>query len=170
MGTMTKEEEMKELIDLAKKLKTTQEKRREVKKVWVAKTKELNDLSQDIRDIFNAASDRFIASNSLCFELGQLEDRPWGEWSKGYPMSVHKLSRLLRPYGIKPKQARLGDDVKRGYDRAQFEESWERYLPSQVVTSVTSFENQSVSYPDSRDSMGEMSRPYRAKSPVESEV
>jgi len=57
MQKMTKEEQMQELVDLGKQLIAVQEKRREVKTVWVARSKELNNLSQDIRDIMHGQVD-----------------------------------------------------------------------------------------------------------------
>ena len=44
-----------------------------------------------------------------------------------------KLASLLRPYGIKSKQIRIGELNRRGYAAEDFVDDWKRYLdPSQA--------------------------------------
>ena len=54
--------------------------------------------------------------------------------TKGVGLTDRQMARLLRPYAIKPKDVRFpqdgGDLVLRGYDRADFADSWQRYVPS----------------------------------------
>jgi len=57
------------------------------------------------------------------------------------------LADLLRPFGIRPKSLRHGDDVDKGYKRSDFKDAWSRYLkpeadpiqthPGTPVTPVT---------------------------------
>ena len=59
-----------------------------------------------------------------------IEGRPWAEFGKYQkPITQNQLARLLEPYEIKPKNVRLADGhVPKGYERAQFVESWDIYL------------------------------------------
>jgi hypothetical protein len=72
-----------------------------------------------------------IASDDLARYLGEMEGRPWAEWGKSHkPISKHQLARLLERYGIAPRPMRLPDGRRlRGYERDQFTEAWELYLP-----------------------------------------
>ncbi|NVM57204.1 MAG: DUF3631 domain-containing protein [Desulfobacterales bacterium] len=69
--------------------------------------------------------------------LHEAEDRPWCEWKKGKPMSPHSLATQLRPYGIKPRQIRFGDENLKGYYLETFLDAFSRYLPTQSETSET---------------------------------
>ena len=44
---------------------------------------------------------------------------------------------MLRQYGVKPEDQRIGDKVAKGYDRADLHDAWQRYL-SAVPGSATS--------------------------------
>ena len=44
--------------------------------------------------------------------------------------TARHLSRLLHPYGILPKNIRVGNTVPKGYDVADFADAFSRYLPS----------------------------------------
>jgi Protein of unknown function (DUF3631) len=62
---------------------------------------------------------------------------------KGRPLDDRGLARWLAKYDIKPRLIRNGDQVLRGYNRADFYDAWARYCPAPLggegsVTSVTS--------------------------------
>jgi len=43
---------------------------------------------------------------------------------------------VLKPFGIAPEATRLpGGGRLRGYQRVQFEDAWERYLPAELTGS-----------------------------------
>ncbi len=89
----------------------------------------------DIKDAFAEAT--YLATDDLLQILHDLEDAPWGEWY-GKPMSAMALAKQLKPYGIGPRQERMGDQRKRGYYAADFQDAWSRYLPPQEAeTGVT---------------------------------
>lgn len=93
-------------------------------------------LLADIRAAFEAEGTEMIFSERLAAELAQLEYRPWGDW-RGKALSPHGLGRLLKAFKIRPKNLRLGTEVKRGYERGQFEQVWAQYLPPQTATAAT---------------------------------
>ena len=78
-----------------------------------------------------------IASCDLAYALGEMEDRPWAEWGKFQkPITQPQLARQLAKYEITPASLRLPDERRlKGYERNQFTESWETYLPSDSVQS-----------------------------------
>lgn len=87
-------------------------------------------LLQDIHAILESRDGSRIASADLVDELVKIEERPWPEWGRQKkPLSPRALATLLSPFGIRPKQIRLGDRVVRGYDRSDFDDAWSRYCP-----------------------------------------
>ncbi|ACZ62387.1 MULTISPECIES: DUF3631 domain-containing protein [Dehalococcoides] len=100
-------------------------------------------LLSDIREILeNEGLDR-ISSSALTDSLKGREESPWSEHG-GINLSQRKLSKMLKPYGIKSKPIRSGIDVYKGYQKDDFSDAFNRYLsinPHLRVTSVTtSFE------------------------------
>lgn len=99
------------------------------------------ELLRDIKNVFDPPPegelglqadkvDR-IASKDLAHLLGEMEDRPWAAWSKGAPISPAQVARVLHRYRIGPKSLRMpGGQVVKGYQREQFTELWETYLPA----------------------------------------
>ena len=83
------------------------------------------ELLQDTRDVFTQTGASFIASGELVTALCGLDDRPWATWRKGQPLSGHTVARLLRGFGIVPRQNASG--AARGYHRERFEDAWSRY-------------------------------------------
>jgi len=89
-----------------------------------------------IAHIREAFGDRDTISTTAL--LGALIDNdagPWGSWwesefnrtnTKG---PAAKLAYRLRDFGIKSKKLRDGSTTHMGYERAMFEDAWERYLP-----------------------------------------
>jgi hypothetical protein len=86
----------------------------------------LRDIRTAIRDY---AHDTVIPSQELVENLSILEDRPWGTWTNGKPITTHKLSQILRPLGIRP----IDLESHRGYRVDAFGEAIARYLPSENV-------------------------------------
>ena len=86
-------------------------------------------LLADIRSLFDQKKTDRLPSESIEKELGKMEDRPWPGYSKGWPISKHQIARLLAPFGIKPKQLWI-EKKFRGYERADFEDAFSRYLPT----------------------------------------
>jgi putative DNA primase/helicase len=67
-------------------------------------------------------------SEDIVRELHAIEGGPWAEWGRsGKPISQNALARLLKP--IAPEQMRIGYESKKGYERHQFRDVFDRYLP-----------------------------------------
>jgi hypothetical protein len=86
-------------------------------------------LLRDCRTAFNESGEDNLATGKILAQLRAPEDAPWRAL-QGEPLDATRLARMLKPYGIKPKKLREGEDTFRGYCRAWFEDAWARYLPA----------------------------------------
>lgn len=85
-------------------------------------------LLADIREIFTETSSAWIASDNLVDRLRDIKESPWADYNhKG--LNAHSLAQLLKYYNIFPQQQRVGETRNRGYDRKDFNDAFERYLP-----------------------------------------
>src|SRR5215217_5859303 len=87
-------------------------------------------LLRDCRTAFNESGEDSFATGKLLERLRAPEDVPW-QALQGEPLDATRLARMLKPYGIKPKKIREGENTFRGYCRAWFEDAWARYLPAE---------------------------------------
>lgn len=94
-------------------------------------------LLSDIREILEGEGLDRISSSALTNSLKSQEESPWSEHG-GINLSQRKLSRMLKPYGIKSLSIRSIDKVYRGYQRNDFEDAFNRYLPISGDLSATS--------------------------------
>jgi putative DNA primase/helicase len=87
----------------------------------------------DLRDLFEGRKLRPIGSTELAEVLAKLEERPWAEFPVKHgprkPVTTRQISDLLRPFSITSKDVRIGERSLKGYERKQFEDAFERYLP-----------------------------------------
>jgi len=86
------------------------------------------ELLMDIKSIFESLRIDTIHSYQLISELIRMDGRPWSEWKRGKAMTANSLSRLLKPFKIKPKDIREGNVVRKGYSKKEFMDSFERYI------------------------------------------
>ncbi len=91
-------------------------------------------LLTDIRDAFEHSMADRMPTAGVLEHLNGLEERPWREWRRGKEMTPRQLAGRLRPFGISPDDMRFpGGGHGRGYERAWFEDTWARYLPSSAT-------------------------------------
>jgi putative DNA primase/helicase len=83
---------------------------------------------EDIRRVFAEGNLSRLHSGDLASALVALEERPWAEWRHGRPLTSTSLSRLLKPYGVKSKQLKIGGVNRFGYDLSDFADAFNRYL------------------------------------------
>ncbi len=95
-----------------------------------------NLLLRDLRIIF-AGSDS-LPTQTIIDQLCEMTESPWAEWRNGKPITARGLGRLLEPYGVSSDHWRVGSETVRGYQRRDFEDVWERWLPGTTLTSGTS--------------------------------
>jgi hypothetical protein len=89
-----------------------------------------------LKTVFGTAEK--LTTDAILKALHELQEAPWRDL-KGKSLDDRGLARRLREYGIKPKTIRTsGTETARGYDRKDFLDVWERYLPLSPATSKTS--------------------------------
>ena len=91
-------------------------------------------LLADARAVFAARGTDRISTVDLIGDLTADDEGPWSD--ERFPLAPHRLARLLHPFGIESKQLRIGTDNLKGYERENFLDSWDRYVP--LPTSPTS--------------------------------
>jgi len=85
-------------------------------------------LLSDIKEIFDNQEGKTIFSVDLVRMLSCLEERPWAEWTKNKAITTIALARLLKPFGIKPKQIRVEKINRNGYCYDAFKDAFDRYI------------------------------------------
>ena len=94
-------------------------------------------LLEDIRDILSNGMKR-IFSDDLIEALKNKADRPWCDWNRGKGLTQNGLARLLKPFSVKSKTMRIGEDRRKGYELSGFSDAFKRYIPLMPpVSSVT---------------------------------
>jgi putative DNA primase/helicase len=93
-------------------------------------------LLADIRDLFELEGVDRLATKSLVEALGVREDRPWSEWKRGRPVTARQIARLLKPFGIHPRQFWTDGTKVRGYELPDFADAFSRYLTADPVEAV----------------------------------
>jgi hypothetical protein len=88
-------------------------------------------LLRDIRAVFEEGGMERLASAQLVADLNGIEEGPWGDL-RGKALDKSSLARLLRPYGVRPHQIRVGEKTLKGYERGDFVDPWARYVPSRT--------------------------------------
>jgi len=88
-------------------------------------------LLADIKRAFADGSGEKMFSKTLIETLCGMSDRPWPEAHKGKPISETWLARRLRDFGISSRTVRIGEQRLKGYELADFQEAFARYLPDE---------------------------------------
>jgi hypothetical protein len=87
-------------------------------------------LLADIAAVFAGEDTDKLPSEKLAEALAAMEGRPWAEWGKQRrPISKNQLANKLHPFNVKPHGIRIGDKTPRGYELADFQDAFDRYLP-----------------------------------------
>ncbi len=91
-------------------------------------------LLRDSREVFEKSGRARLTPTELIKGLMDLEESPWATMKQGNGPSARFLANQLRKYGIQSKGTRLPGvpNTVRAYHRADFEESWSRYLSTDV--------------------------------------
>ena len=65
---------------------------------------------------------------TLIKHLSADEEKPWATFNRGRAISARQIAQILTEFGIKSKRLRNGDEVAWGYELAQFEDAFARYV------------------------------------------
>lgn len=84
-------------------------------------------LLSDMMELFAEHGDRLQSADVVAW-LTEMEDRPWCEWRHGRPATARSVAKLLKPFGIVPRNMKLGSgSVARGYFKTDVEAAFQRY-------------------------------------------
>lgn len=83
-------------------------------------------LLADVRRVWTPGHQNMTTA-SLIDALVRLPESDWAE--PEHKLSPKRLARMLRPFGIEPRQVRVGSGTGKGYLQADFEAAYSRYLP-----------------------------------------
>lgn len=97
-------------------------------------------LLMDIRVVFELKRAKRIFSDKLIAALCADPEMNWSTYNRGKPITQKQVSNRLGEYGVSPKQMRIGNENRRGYDIACFQDTFKRYLPVTPHQSVTSLQ------------------------------
>jgi len=92
------------------------------------------ELLMDIAEVFHDRGVTKIFTANLLDALCQDEDKQWLTWNRGKPITAHQVSKRLSEFGISPKDIRIGQDHKKGYELPPINEAIIRYKPMPSVT------------------------------------
>jgi hypothetical protein len=87
-------------------------------------------LLADLRAVFGERE--AVHTKEALNELHRIDESPWGAWGtgEGHLLRARELAALLRPYGIRSKNVRINERQAKGYERADMEDAWLRYVPA----------------------------------------
>ena len=86
------------------------------------------ELLADIKTAFTDKHASKLFGDDLLAALLADEEAPWATWNRGRPMTRRQLTHRLEGFGVKSKDVRCGVSVKKGFERNDFEDVWNRYL------------------------------------------
>jgi len=91
-------------------------------------------LLADLKTVF--ADLPAMATQAIIERLADLDEAPWDDYY-GQRITARAVAKLLRPYGIRSRDVKLGGAARKGYRREDLYDAWQRYCtPS--ATSATS--------------------------------
>jgi hypothetical protein len=94
-------------------------------------------LLADCRAAFEHVADDRLFTSRLIELLAEDDEAPWSDWY-GATIKPRAISRLLRPFGIRPRTIRVDESRAKGYHRDDFLDAWNRYPVVSDPVSVTS--------------------------------
>lgn len=88
-----------------------------------------NELLQDIYEIWSGKLGNKMSTAELISLLCADDERSWGTWNRGKPLTPRQLSKKLQDYGITSKTIRINSyETAKGFEREQFDDAFARYL------------------------------------------
>lgn len=95
------------------------------------------ELLADIREVFESKGVDRISSADLITALCADDEKSWATYNRGQPIKPRQLAKRLGEYDIKSKTVRIGYDTPKGFERAQFDDAFIRYLSPTPSVSAT---------------------------------
>jgi hypothetical protein len=86
-------------------------------------------LLSDLKVVFADEGTERMFSAAIVEKLNGLEEAPWSGWHRGQGFRVADLAKNLRGFGIRSKNVRVGAEQRKGYEIADLDDAFGRYLP-----------------------------------------
>jgi hypothetical protein len=96
----------------------------------------IGSLLFDIFVLFTANNAERMFSRELTRGLDGFSDRPWMELKKGKEVSELWLAQQLRPYGVRPRSVRIGEERGKGYMGEELMDVFRRYMPRSEIEAL----------------------------------
>lgn len=80
-----------------------------------------------------------LPTAEILSRLQTLDEAPWADWYGG-PLPARGLAKLLKPYGIRSRNLKIGASVAKGYVRSDLEDAWSRYTRPSATTATDATE------------------------------
>jgi 5S rRNA maturation endonuclease (ribonuclease M5) len=74
-------------------------------------------------------SEATITTADLLRAINGDDELPFGGWRDGKGLDARTLARLLKPYEVRPRTIRVGEETPKGYRAEDLRDAWARYLP-----------------------------------------
>ncbi|MBL0351595.1 MAG: DUF3631 domain-containing protein [Dechloromonas sp.] len=103
-----------------------------------------SELLADVKEIFDSKMVSRISSADLVAALIADSEAPWATYNRGKPISSRQLSQLLGAYGIHSKTVRFGSSTPKGFEFAQLQDAFTRYLGATVTVEVQADDQPSI--------------------------
>jgi hypothetical protein len=89
--------------------------------------------TQLLAAIRGALEGEVVTTAELLEAVNNNDELPFGAWGDGKGLDARTLARMLKPYGIRPRTVRIGEETAKGYHAADLADIFARYLsPSQA--------------------------------------
>ena len=126
-------------------------------------------LLADLRTVFGTEDK--MHTETVLDGLRKIPEAPWADWY-GRLFLARDLAKLLRPWGIRSADVKIGGTTRKGYKREQFHEQWTRFLPPEDGGSATSATSATAQVSDGGQVAGSayQTLPATADPPVTSTV
>ena len=89
-------------------------------------------LLADVQKVWPTGADRMTTA-ILIQRLKEIAESPWA----AHDLNANRLSAMLRPFEVAPRQIRTGSETVKGYLRASLDEAFSRYLPPSAFQTET---------------------------------
>jgi hypothetical protein len=94
-------------------------------------------LLADCKEVFDARSASELSALDIINDLCDADESHWCDYSAGKRMTEKAFANLLKPFGITSKMRTSGSSKgKKFWRKADFNDAWKRYLPTNGQTSA----------------------------------
>ncbi|MDN2677662.1 DUF3631 domain-containing protein [Janthinobacterium sp. SUN033] len=91
------------------------------------------EILRDIQVAFRTSTCSKMRTGELIAKLSADAEKPWGTFTRGKAITPREVAKLLADFDIESKNLRFGTEVVKGYELAQFDDAFARYVRDDVA-------------------------------------